>query len=126
MSSGVSQVNRSSAANVGGVIQLVSAAHIDTNLPSLSMVPLFAGLTVHTTPDPDTLLLFGFGIAALGIAARTRKKKWESRRQGDRSSDTARLRSGCLVLDVLQMVEDQVGHVIHLPDPPGINPPSHS
>jgi hypothetical protein len=64
----------SSTANPSGVVQLVTPVLVQTNLKGNEVIALFGTLTVHFTPEPGTLLLFGSGIAALGVAARRRKQ----------------------------------------------------
>lgn len=68
------QSNTSSTANPGGVVQLVTPTLVQTNLQTNPAIALFSVLTVHFTPEPGTLLLFGSGIAALGIMGRRSKK----------------------------------------------------
>jgi hypothetical protein len=62
----------SSTAQASGVVQLVTPVIVQTNLASNPLIALFGILTIHFTPEPGTLLLFGSGIAALGVAARRR------------------------------------------------------
>jgi hypothetical protein len=62
----------SSAADIGGVIQLVTPVRVETSVGGWKVLPLFGTLRIHITPEPGTLLLFGSGIAALAIAARRR------------------------------------------------------
>lgn len=63
----------SSTANISGVVQLVTPTLVQTNIGGSEVLALFNSLTIHFTPEPGTLLLFGSGIAALGVAARRRK-----------------------------------------------------
>lgn len=66
----------SSTAQANGVLQLVSASRIETNLSGvLGRLPLIATLNLYfTTPEPGTALLFGSGIAVLAALGRRRSK----------------------------------------------------
>jgi hypothetical protein len=65
----------SSTANISGVVQLVSPAVVMTTLGTGTVSALFSILTIHFVPEPQTFLLFGAGIAALGIVRRRHAKK---------------------------------------------------
>jgi hypothetical protein len=64
----------SSTAMPGGVIQLVSPNLTITSLGTGTVVGLFSTLTIQFVPEPGTFLLFGAGVAALGVVGRRRRK----------------------------------------------------
>ena len=65
----------SSTAQVSGVVQLVTPVEVQTSLAGFEALPIFATLRVHLVPEPSSFLLLGSGVAALGIAGRSRAKK---------------------------------------------------
>ena len=65
----------SSAADIGGVIQLVTATRVVTTIGVLLVTPLLTTLRIHLVPEPGTFVLFGSGVVALGIAGRSRLRK---------------------------------------------------
>ena len=65
----------SSAADIGGVIQLVTATRVVTTIGVLLVTPLLTTLRIHLVPEPGTFLLFGSGVAALGVVGRRRLRK---------------------------------------------------
>ena len=64
----------SSTAAIGGVIQLVTAMRLTSNIQALQNTFLTT-LTIHLVPEPGTFVLFGSGVVALGIAGRRRLGK---------------------------------------------------
>jgi hypothetical protein len=65
----------SSTAQASGVVQLVTPVVVQTTIEGAEILPTFATLRIHLVPEPSSFLLFGSGVAALGIAARSRAKK---------------------------------------------------
>ncbi len=65
----------SSTAAVSGVVQLVTATRIVSNLGVTVITPLLTTLTLHLVPEPGTFVLFGSGVVGLGIAGRSRLRK---------------------------------------------------
>ena len=65
----------SSAADIGGVIQLVTATRVVTTIGVLLVTPLLTTLRIHLVPEPGTFVLFGSGVVALGFAGRSRRRK---------------------------------------------------
>jgi len=65
----------SSTAQVSGVVQLVTPVVVQTSVSGLEVLPTFATLRIHLVPEPSSFLLFGSGVVALGIAARSRTKR---------------------------------------------------
>jgi len=64
----------SSTQNVGGVIQLVAPTLVLSSNADLNGIPIFSVLTLRFVPEPGTLVLFGMGIAGLGVAFRRRSQ----------------------------------------------------
>ena len=63
----------SSAARPSGVVQLVTASKVFTNLTgAFPEVPLSGVLTLHFVPEPGTLLLLGLAVAGLAALGRRR------------------------------------------------------
>jgi hypothetical protein len=64
-------------AAVSGVVQLVSPAQVQTNLPLGSNKKVSSGqiLRIHFIPEPGLLLLLGSGVAGLAILGRRRLRK---------------------------------------------------
>ena len=60
----------SSAAQSSGVVSLVSAVAVTTNLGSLPVIPVLTRVTLHFVPEPATMLLLGAGVVALGLVGR--------------------------------------------------------
>lgn len=65
----------SSAANVSGVVRLVTPIVVNTNIGSLPTLPAFGVLDLHFVPEPGTLLLVAGGFAGLAMAGRRRLAK---------------------------------------------------
>ena len=65
----------SSTAAVSGVVQLVTAVRVVSDLGGGTTWPLLATLYIHLVPEPGTFVLFGSGVVALGIAGRSRRRK---------------------------------------------------
>jgi hypothetical protein len=64
-------------AAVSGVVQLVSPAQVQTNLPLGSNKKVSSGqiVRIHFIPEPGLLLLLGSGVAGLAILGRRRLRK---------------------------------------------------
>jgi hypothetical protein len=64
-------------AQPSGVVQLVSPAQVQTNLPLGSNKKVSSGqiLRIHFIPEPGLLLLLGSGVAGLAILGRRRLRK---------------------------------------------------
>jgi len=70
----------SSTAQPSGVLQLATASRVITSIgPDWPPYPLTGVLTLQFVPEPSTLLLVGFGAAALAAAGRRRKRGRGSR-----------------------------------------------
>ncbi len=65
----------SSTADIGGVIQLVTATRVVSTLNAGTTWPLLTTLRIHLVPEPGTFVLFGSGVVALGVAGRSRLRK---------------------------------------------------
>jgi hypothetical protein len=67
----------SSTATEGGVVQLVTAVRVTTNIGGSGPPDdaMFATLRILFIPEPATFLLFGSGVVAMGIVGRRRAKK---------------------------------------------------
>lgn len=61
--------NTSSAANVGGAIQLVTPIRVITTVREWG---IFGTMTIQFTPEPGTAILFSSGLVVLGMARRRR------------------------------------------------------
>ncbi len=59
---------------MSGVIQLVAPTLVLSSNQDLNGIPIFSVLTLHFVPEPGTLVLFGMGIAGLGVAFRRRSQ----------------------------------------------------
>ena len=62
----------SSTRNVSGVVQLVAPTLVLTSQAGLAAIPIYSVLTLRFVPEPGTFVLFGMGIAGLGVACRRR------------------------------------------------------
>ena len=67
--------NHSSTALPSGVVQLVTPVLVQTNLAGNEVIALFGILTIHFTPEPGTLLLFGAGVAGLATFGQRRRRR---------------------------------------------------
>lgn len=66
----------SSAAQLSGVLQLVTVSKVFTSLTSaFPEFPMAGILTLHFIPEPGTLLLFGSGVAGLALLGRRRHRR---------------------------------------------------
>ncbi len=72
---GPASATLSSAAQISGVVSLVSPVFISTSLDAFPLVPAFARFTVQFIPEPRTLLLVGSGVMGLAVIRRRRMKK---------------------------------------------------
>ena len=66
-----------STAQPSGVVQLVTAAQVQTNLPFGSNVATSSGtvMRIHFIPEPGLMLLIGSGVAGLVLIGRRRLRK---------------------------------------------------
>ena len=64
-------------AQIGGVVQLISASQVRTNLPQGSSVKVASAQTllIRFVPEPGMLLMIGSGIAGLVLIGRKRMRK---------------------------------------------------
>jgi hypothetical protein len=63
-----------SVVGVGGVatVRLVTPIFISTSMASAAVIPAFGFLTLHSVPEPGTILLVGAGIVGLVAFGRRR------------------------------------------------------
>ena len=60
----------STAAQVSGVVSLVTPVTVSINSGTLPLLPVFSRMTLRFVPEPTTMLLLGAGVIALGLMGR--------------------------------------------------------
>lgn len=64
---------QSNTARAAGNVALVTPVFVSTNIPDLSILPVFGRFSITFLPEPTTALLLGAGTAGLAAFARSRR-----------------------------------------------------